>query len=285
MPTTFAQSHPRWYALALIALISLMPQPALAHGLFDGHLVERAPLILTAMILASAWGLYILGSRRIATRRSEAAWLHGAMLLAAFAVFGPIDDWAEHSTTWHMVQHMLFMVVIPPMWALARPLPQWRAVTGRFAQPVWTAILRVGRYPVPLAMLHGAMIWTWHTPKLYQLALDNLWWHAVEHACFLFTAWLFWWSMLRANPKQVPQALMANLVTLMHTGLLGALLTFSSTSFYGESRDVADQQLAGLIMWVPGGLIYLIGAGWVAWRWLTRMWRRQQAGGSREELG
>ena len=102
---------------------------------------------------------------------------------------------------------------------------------------------------------------------------------------FLFTGWLFWWSVLRANPKQVPQALMAVLLTLMHTGLLGALLTFGTVSFYGEGRSVDDQQLAGLIMWVPGGLIYLIGGGWIAWRWLTRMWRRQQTGAAREELG
>ena len=101
--------------------------------------------------------------------------------------------------------------------------------------------------------------------------------HAVEHACFLFTAWLFWWSVLRANPKQVPQALMAILLSLMHTGLLGALLTFGTQSFYGTERDIQDQQLAGLIMWVPGGLVYLIGAGWITWRWLKRMWRRQQA--------
>ena len=106
--------------------------------------------------------------------------------------------------------------------------------------------------PTLLALLHGAVIWIWHTPKLYVLALDNLWWHAFEHACFLFTGWLFWWSVLRANPKQVPQALMAVLLTLMHTGLLGALLTFGSVSFYGEGRSVEDQQLAGLIMWVPG---------------------------------
>ncbi len=78
---------------------------------------------------------------------------------------------------------------------------------------------------------------------------------------------------------------MAVLLTLMHTGLLGALLTFGTVSFYGEGRSVDDQQLAGLIMWVLGGLIYLIGGGWIAWRWLTRMWRRQQTGAAREELG
>lgn len=255
---------------------TLLPQSALAHSLTNGPLYERMPLAITALVLATAWGLYILGARRIPTRRSEAAWFHSAMLLAAFSIFGPIDDWAEASTSWHMTQHMLFIVVIAPMWALARPLPQWRAVTGRLGQPLWSAVLRWGRYPVALAMLHGAIIWIWHTPRLYLLALDNLWWHAVEHACFLLTGWLFWWSTLRANPKQVPQALMANLLTLMHTGLLGALLTFASTSFYGASRDVADQQLAGLIMWVPGGLIYLLGAGWIAWRWLKRMRRRQE---------
>jgi len=259
-------------ALLLLALA----RPAAAHGLFDAHLSERLPLLLTALLLGGAWLLYLLGSRRVPPRRSEAAWFHGAMLICAYAVFGPIDDWAETSTSLHMTQHMLFIVVIAPLWALARPLPQWRSITGRLGQPLWTAILRAGRYPTALAMLHGAIIWIWHTPRLYLLALDNLWWHAFEHACFLFSGWLFWWSVLRANPKQVPQALMALLLTLMHTGLLGALLTFGTTSFYGEHRDVQDQQLAGLIMWVPGGLVYLAAGAWIAWRWLTRMWRRQQ---------
>ncbi|RYJ63661.1 cytochrome c oxidase assembly protein [Pseudomonas songnenensis] len=262
-----------------------LPSRAHAHGLFDAHMLDRAPLLLTALLVAAAWLLYLLGGRKVAPRRHEALCFHAAMLLMVFSVFGPIDDWAETSTAWHMTQHMLFIIVIAPLWALARPLPQWRGITGRFAQPLWTGILRAGRYPTVLALLHGAVIWIWHTPKLYVLALDNLWWHAFEHACFLFTGWLFWWSVLRANPKQVPQALMAVLLTLMHTGLLGALLTFGSVSFYGDGRSVEDQQLAGLIMWVPGGLIYLIGGGWIAWRWLTRMWRRQQTGTAREELG
>lgn len=267
MPVTL----PRGVAVAAL----LLPLPALAHSPFGGQWLERAPLLLTAILIATAWLLYLLGARRVPARRGEALAFHAAMLLAALAVFGPIDDWAETSTAWHMTQHMLFIVVIAPLWALARPLPQWRGVTGRFAQPVWTALLRAGRYPTALALLHGTVIWIWHTPQLYVLALDNLWWHAVEHACFLLSGWLFWWSTLRANPKQVPQALMAMLLTLMHTGLLGALLTFGTVSFYGEGRAVADQQLAGLIMWVPGGLVYLIAAGWITWRWLSRMWRRQ----------
>lgn len=259
--------------IAGIALL-LMAHPAAAHGLLDSHLGERLPLIISALLLGTAWLLYGLGARRVRAHGREALWMHLAMAIAVLAVFGPLDAWAETSPSWHMFQHMLFMLAIAPLWALARPLPQWRAACGPLLQPLWRGLLRLGRYPVPLALLHGALIWIWHTPALYLLALENLWWHMLEHASFLFSAWLFWWACLRAPPQQVPQALMALLLTLMHTGLLGALLTFGSSSFYGEHRDIADQQLAGLLMWVPGGLVYLAGAGWIAWRWLGRSWRR-----------
>ncbi|WP_417702544.1 cytochrome c oxidase assembly protein [Pseudomonas sp.] len=270
----------------IVFALLLLPGTAGAHGLLDGHLHlnERVPLLLSALLLGAAWLLYILGCRKVRPHGREAWWMHLAMVLTLLSVFGPIDDWAQTSTSLHMVQHMLFMIVIAPLWALARPLPQWRAQLGGWMAPVSNAILRSGRYPVALAMLHGAMIWVWHTPSLYLLALDNSWWHAIEHACFLFSAWLFWWSCLRANPRQVPLALMAILLTLMHTGLLGALLTFANSTFYGDSRDLADQQLAGLLMWVPGSLVYLAAAGWISWRWLTRIWRRQAREGTENSL-
>lgn len=257
-----------------LALLLGWATPAVAHGLFDGHLAERSPVLLSALLLLGAWLLYGLGARRVRPHRGERWWMHGAMLIALYAVFGPLDEWAETSTSLHMTQHMLFMLVIAPMWVLARPLPQWQAMLGRRVQPLWRPLLRCLRYPVPLAMLHGALIWIWHSPSLYLLALENLWWHMVEHACFLLSAWLFWWSALRASPARMPQALMALLLTLMHTGLLGALLTFANQSFYGDWRDVADQQLAGLIMWVPGGLVYLGAAAWIGWRWLERRARQ-----------
>lgn len=265
--------------LMLLALFALLPGTAAAHGLFDGHLEDRLPVLFSALLLGAAWLLYIIGCRRAKPHGLEPMWMHLAMVITVLAVFGPIDDWAETSTTLHMLQHMLFMIVIAPLWALARPLPQWRAAAGSWLQPLYNGVLRSGRHPVPLALLHGAVIWIWHTPSLYMLALENTWWHVVEHACFLFSAWLFWWSCLRATPSRIPHALMAILLTLMHTGLLGALLTFGNTPFYGESRDLADQQLAGLLMWVPGSLVYLAAAGWITWRWLTRVWRRQNVPG------
>ena len=261
--------------MATICLL-LSAQTAAAHSLLENPLGQRLPLLLSALLLGAAWVLYGLGARWVRPHGLEALWLHLAMLSAVLAVFGPLDGWAETSTSWHMLQHMLFILVIAPLWALARPLPQWRAVCGPLLQPLWRGVLRSGRYPVALAMLHGALIWIWHTPSLYILALENLWWHMLEHASFLFSAWLFWWACLRAPPRQVPQALLAILLTLMHTGLLGALLTFGTSSFYGAERDLADQQLAGLLMWVPGGLVYLAAAAWITWRWLARSWRHQQ---------
>ena len=106
------------------------------------------------------------------------------------------------------------------------------------------------------------------------LALENPWIHVFEHACFLISAVWFWWACLHAFTRNVPYALLALLVTLMHTGFLGAFLTFGSTPFYGESRNLADQQLAGLIMWVVGGVPYITAAFWVGHRWYRQLQRK-----------
>lgn len=264
----------RLIRLASGTLCLVLAMPAQAHGLLQDFSGERLPLWLSALLTLAAWLAYLVGTWRVRPRPREQACFHLAMALLVFAVFGPLDDWAETRTSWHMTQHMLFMVVIAPLWVLARPLPQWRASLGSAAMPLWRGLLRATRHPTAMALLHGAVIWIWHTPALYLLALSDLGWHAVEHACFLLSAWLFWWSALRSNPRLRPQALMAILLTLMHTGLLGALLTFGTRSFYGPERDLADQQLAGLLMWVPGGLAYLAGGAWVGWRWLASRTRR-----------
>jgi cytochrome c oxidase assembly factor CtaG len=94
-------------------------------------------------------------------------------------------------------------------------------------------------------------------------------WHVVEHACFLLSAWLFWWSVLRPGRAGALPAAGALLFTVMHTGMLGALLSFSKEPLYSVAQTaLADQQMAGLLMWVPGGLVYLLVAVWAGSRWL-----------------
>ncbi|MDO9465877.1 MAG: cytochrome c oxidase assembly protein [Thiobacillus sp.] len=248
--------------------------PAHAHSLIDGALAQRLPALLTALLLVAAWLAYLVGSRRAAPRAGRAWLFHGAIALALFAVLGPLDDWAKTGAAMHMVQHMLLMAIIAPLSVLARPLPQWRAAVGDRARWLWLGPLSAARRPLAMAALHGATIWFWHAPRPYMLALEHPWWHAFEHACFLLSAGLFWWAVLFPSPPNRGCALLALLITLMHTGLLGALLTFATSPLYGDATDLADQQLAGLIMWVPGGLVYLAAAAYSSHVWMRHLGRR-----------
>lgn len=256
-------------ALAWIAVL-LLPASAQAHGaVFSGD-SAHAPIWLSQAVFVAAWFSYPLGAARMRPSLTRRMAFHGAMLVAGLALFGPFDDWAESSSALHMVQHMLLIVVVAPLMVLARPLPQWRAALGRSLDGLWRPVMALGRHPGTCALLHAAAIWVWHAPAPYMAAVIHTGLHVLEHVSFLFTGWLFWWSVLQAGRSGAPAAAMALLFTATHTGMLGALLTFSSTPLYWrESRELWDQQLAGLVMWIPGGFVYLGVAAWAAFRWLS----------------
>ena len=247
--------------------------PAQAHSPLSSEGAAFWASLLTTALLGAFWALYLRGCR-CASASSWRVWtFHGAALLCALTVLGPLDAWAKTSTAAHMVQHMLLMVVIAPLWVACRPLPQLRAGGGKWLVWLWRPGLVLAGHPLYAAYLHGAIIWLWHLPAFYMLAVVNPWWHAVEHACFIVSAGVFWWSLLRAGRRRAPRALMALLFTLMHTGFLGALLTFARAPLYGEARDLGDQQLAGLIMWVAAAIPYLLASAWIGYRWLQPLLR------------
>ncbi|WP_290647609.1 cytochrome c oxidase assembly protein [Aquisalimonas sp.] len=263
-----------------MALLSLMPfQSALAHNPLTSRGQDQAAGLLGAVLLALFWVAYLRGSRRRLPTLPAASLFHATTLLCALALFGPLDDWAQASTAAHMVQHMLLIVVIAPLWVLSRPLPQIAAGAGRMLIGIWGPILRLVGRPMVTAYLHGVAIWFWHTPYFYMVAVNNPWWHAAEHACFVVTAGVFWWAVLKSSERNAPWALLALLLTLMHTGFLGAVLTFAEAPMYGEARGLQDQQLAGLIMWVVGGIPYILASAWVGARWYRQMQRRMDAAG------
>ncbi|WP_373187390.1 cytochrome c oxidase assembly protein [Halopseudomonas sp.] len=259
-------SHVQRTCLPSLCVLWGASMPAMAHSPTSGSAQEQIASMLAVGLLGVFWLFYLAGSRRRQAQVWRAMAFHAAMLLGFFAVAGPLDEWAETSTTAHMVQHMLFMVVIAPLWVLSRPLKRLAAAGGKWVSRGWRPLLRLTRHPVLLAYLHGLTIWFWHMPRFYQLALDNSWWHVVEHGMFMLTAGLFWWAVLYGRQRSVHWSLFALLLTLMHTGFLGALLTFAQAPLYGEARSLQDQQLAGLIMWVPGALPYLLAAAWVGYR-------------------
>jgi len=241
--------------------------PAGASGSF-----AQAPVWLAQFLFTMAWLAYAGGAIRQGPRFGPHLAFHTTMLTAGLALFGPLDTLAQDSTAWHMGQHMLLIVVVAPLAVLARPLPQWRALLGAQVDVLWRRLHRLSRDPLRCALLHAAAIWFWHAPGPYIAAVQTPAWHVLEHASFLFSGWLFWWSVLRPGRAGVLPAALALLFTVMHTGLLGALLSFASAPLYASGpAALADQQLAGLVMWIPGGLVYLLAAVWAAWRWLDTL--------------
>lgn len=244
-----------------------------AHSPVNSEGEEFYAAVLSAILLGTFWLLYLIGSRRIRPSRVPTLLFHSGLIICYLAILGPLDEWAETSATAHMVQHMTLMVIVAPLWVLASPLPQFHAC-GPLWVKLWQPLLKLVRYPMLMAYIHGATIWFWHLPYFYLLALDNIWWHVIEHVLFIITAGLFWWAVLKSSVSNAHWALLASLLTLMHTGFLGALLTFANMPLYGDTRSLEDQQLAGLIMWVAGAIPYLAAACHAAQRWYQQLLRR-----------
>jgi cytochrome c oxidase assembly factor CtaG len=196
-----------------------------------------------------------------------------------------------------MVQHLLRITISPRLivhgrpaivyaWAMPRKARRKlaRRGLGREAAQLLHALAR----PLPATLLHGAAVWIWHAPALFQAALSDALLHDLEHASFYVTALLFWHATLLAAraPSAAVKAILGLVITLIHSGLLGALLTLTPGPLYpayGEPlpfglTPLEDQQLAGLIMWVPASAIYLGAALHLASRLLFMSGRRSASG-------
>jgi cytochrome c oxidase assembly factor CtaG len=176
-----------------------------------------------------------------------------------------------------MAQHMLLIVVAAPLLAAGSfglaglgllpvrrraRLARWRLALRR--SPV-TGFLWL---PVTAWLAHVLALWGWHLPGAYDAALRSPPLHLLEHACFLLTAWAFWWHVLRTGRLRMPAGLAVLYVAAVSvpSAALGAVLTFASRPLYLDQARAAlaagvdplvDQQLAGLVMWVPADVVYL----------------------------
>jgi putative membrane protein len=202
----------------------------------------------------------------------------GAFLLAwitiAVALSPPVDELSETWLVAHMLQHELLMVVAAPLMAMSAPLVAFlwaapskvrrRALAAMRRTPV-TLLWAFVTAPLSVFLLHGVALWVWHLPALYVYALEHEWMHVVQHISFLGTAALFWWGIGHGRYGRIAYgaAVVYVFATAVHSGVLGALLTFSPRVWYvpyltshpAGLTPLEDQQLAGLLMWVPAGLI------------------------------
>lgn len=156
----------------------------------------------------------------------------------------------------HMARHIILMDVAAPLLVLA-----WRPS----ALPDWARVLTA---PAIAAVLHGAVMWGWHTPAAFNAAMASAFLHMVMQASFLLAGLVFWLGVLPKTAARRGPAVFWIFMTVMHVGLLGGLITFAPNPLYAGVA-LADQQLAGLIMWIGGGAIYLVAGVAVAAFWLT----------------
>lgn len=242
--------------MRLIALALLLPGLAAAHDGTAGAMLADG---FVAIALAGAAALYLAALRRGAdVRPRHAAAFAAGWLCLALALLSPLDGLAAASFAYHMVQHEVLMVVAPPLLVLGRPFAGLAAILPRTALRIAAWPLRI---PAPAAFgLHAGALWIWHLPPLFDAGLAMPTVHALQHASFFLTAVLFWWAVFRRVRSGT--AALYVLATLVHSGALAALLTFAPAPLY---RDVmlAEQQLGGLLMWVPAGYALLL-AGLVA---------------------
>ena len=185
-----------------------------------------------------------------------------------------------------MVQHELLMLVAAPLLVLARPavtflwaLPfEWRRAIGQWTKkPYCRRTWRALTDPFTAWWVHAVAIWAWHAPFLFQRTLRSDTVHTAQHLSFFLSALLFWWALFYTHGRMGYGAGVFYLfTTAVHTSILGALLTFAPHVWYPAYATTTaawgltpleDQQIGGLIMWVPGSVVYLVAglALFAAW--------------------
>ncbi|HEY0845722.1 MAG TPA: cytochrome c oxidase assembly protein [Noviherbaspirillum sp.] len=274
------------------SIIAMLPSHALAHGQENvPGWWTYDPWVWTPIALCVV--LYVRGmllQRRMARPLPRVSpWsITGftAGIAALFlALIWPLDALAEVSFAAHMAQHMLLIAVAAPLLTVSRPLPllligmpsSWRR-GNRHLGAIYRGVNALATPRVAFA-LHGILIWLWHAPFLFEAALRWQSVHVAEHVTLLGSALLFWHALRqtgRPGGEGYGAAALWILGTLIHTGMLGALITFSPRLLYMSYADTShhfrspmdDQQLAGLLMWIPGGLCYLVAGLACAAAWL-----------------
>jgi putative membrane protein len=263
-----------------------------------GHELPASPspwdLAVTAGLAALAV-LYGIGRAALPagtarrTRLAPAAFWTGwtTMLIA---VLPPLDRLAVERFSAHMLQHELLMLVGAPLLIAGRAFPtallglpgRARAGAASLLQgPAAGGAWRALSAPLTAWALHGVTVWMWHVPALYEAAVGHEGVHALQHATFVGTAALFWSGLIHGRYGRAGYGASVFYVftTLVHTGLLGAVFTLAPSAIYplyaARTPDpIGDQQIAGLVMWVPAGLVLTLTGLALFAAWLGDAGRR-----------
>jgi putative membrane protein len=234
-----------------------------------------------AIGLALFGGLYLfLGGGKASRSQQLSFW--AALVVMFFSLDGPLHDLSDtYLFSAHMLQHLILTLVFPPL--LLFGTPAW--VVRPLLRPRWImALARVATRPLMAGVIFSTPILLWHIPQFYELAMRHHNLHIVQHLVFIATSVIMWWPVLSPVPELPRASYPVQMVYLFLLGLpmslVGALITLSDTPLYpfyvaaplrvwGLSA-VADQEYGGLLMWVPGTLVFWVAMTAVWFRWAYR---------------
>jgi putative membrane protein len=263
------------FALVMLALAG----PAAAHGVEDhgqapGWSFEPLVIVpLALLLIVFGVGFQRLSSRSTVARRGPWSFVAGWLVLT-LALVSPLHEGGEVSFTLHMIEHELIMLIATFLLAASHaggilawglPSPLRRGLSGSWKAP-FASLWRRLTEPITATVIQAVVMWAWHAPALFDRTLTSQSWHVAQHMSFILASLMFWSAMLQ--PKRGGYLLSAACLfaTSLVEGALGALMALSTSPWYaayaamglsGIGLDpTTDQQLAGLIMWVPGGLIH-----------------------------
>jgi cytochrome c oxidase assembly factor CtaG len=259
------------------------------------------PLILLAVLYVRGWRHLRRRTRparlpyRLANGWRLAAYL-GGLLVILLALVSPIDVLGGQLFFMHMIQHLLLVMIAPPLLMLANPLPfilwglpqPWRRAAGGWLSSAlhresrFRRLLRSATGPGTVWLLYVIFLLGWHDPNLYNAALRNQFVHDVEHLTFFLPAMLYWWHVVGAGPRihrqfSMPGRIAYNIAAIPPTMFTGIAIAFAEQPIYSYylsvprpwSLDVlSDQRISGVIMWIPGSMMYMIAVLLLAARWL-----------------
>jgi len=278
----------RLLVLGLLAASS----PAVAHADHDHStapgwtLDPWVTLPLVCVLLVFLIGRWRLAQRSKLPRSRTWLFLGGWLVLTA-ALISPLHEGGEQSFTLHMIEHELIMLVATLLLATASaggvlawglPGPLRTALGGHWRMPL-AALWRRLTEPVTATILQALVMWAWHAPALFNRALTSQGWHIAQHLSFILASLIFWRAMLDVRRGGYLVSALCLFLTSLVEGVLGALMALSVSPWYpayaamgmsGIGLDpVSDQQLAGLVMWIPGGLVHGAAALAFLYRWLS----------------
>ncbi len=257
------------------------------------------------IMLAISGTAYVVGAMRLrrqagdrGLRRWEIAAFAAGWLTIVFAQVSPLAFLSEQLFSAHMSQHELLMLVAAPLMVLGRPMyvMLWAfganerlQIASATRAPAVSRTWRFITMPLFVWTLHAASLWLWHLPALYEAAVANQNIHLVQHAFFLGSAALFWWTVVNGRHGRAAYgaAVVYVFTTMLHSGVLGAMVALAPGVWYPSYAVTApawgltgleDQQLAGLIMWVPFGIVFLVIGLALFAAWLGESDRRLRYG-------